>query len=69
MDSGSSRVVYDGCVYLLTLRRYARGAVIKIWAEELGGNDFISANYYPTLKLLKPCEMPIEKVREFLLAI
>ncbi|WP_428665451.1 peptide methionine sulfoxide reductase [Runella sp.] len=39
----------------------------QIYAEELGGNDFISLNYYVTgqKELLKPCEMPEEKVINF----
>jgi len=43
---------------------------MKLWAEELGGNDRISLNIYappsgdPTLK---PCEMPIDKVTAFVL--
>jgi len=36
-------------------------------AKELGGNDFISGNYYRSVGegLLKPCEMPAEKVIDF----
>ena len=69
MEQGSRKVVYEGRHYLLSLQHYAKGKVVKIWAEELGGNDFISANYYPTLRLLKPCEMPVKKVETFLLSI
>ncbi len=69
MEQGSRKVVYEGRHYLLSLQHYAKGKVVKIWAEELGGNDFISANYYPTLRLLKPCEMPAKKVEAFLLSI
>ncbi|WP_437397278.1 hypothetical protein [Flagellimonas lutimaris] len=41
---------------------------MKLYADELGGNDFISLNYYMTLKdeLLKPCEMSVQKVIHFL---
>lgn len=45
-----------------------RGKSIKVFAEELGGKDFISFNYYLTSgeHQLKPCEMPTEKVLHFL---
>jgi hypothetical protein len=42
----------------------------KIWAEELGGRDFVSGNAYQLADgrwLFKPCEMPDEKVIDFLL--
>ena len=34
----------------------------------VGGNDFVSLNYYETAArpLLKPCEMPAEKVIAFI---
>ena len=40
----------------------------KVYAEERGGNDYISFNYYRTKNggLLKTCEMPEEKVLGFL---
>lgn len=44
------------------------GRSTKILARELGGNDFISLNYYRTGEsdILRPCEMPRQKVIEFL---
>lgn len=47
---------------------FNNGKSFKIYAEELGGNDFISLNYYitKTSEKLKPCEMPEEKVIYFL---
>ncbi|MEJ2467484.1 MAG: hypothetical protein P8Y65_03460 [Campylobacterales bacterium] len=44
------------------------GKLIKLYAEELGGNDFVSLNYYETdaAPLLKPCEMPEQKVIAFI---
>lgn len=44
------------------------GKSVKIYAEELGGEDFISLNFYQTDRsdILKPCEMPEEKVLQFL---
>ncbi len=63
--------VYDvtayGKRYLLRKETQLDGKLIKLYAEELGGNDFISLNYYPYLQngLLKPCEMPDKKVIAF----
>ena len=41
---------------------------MKIYAEELGGPDFVSCNFYQTKKgwTAKPCEMPMGKVEAFL---
>jgi peptide-methionine (S)-S-oxide reductase len=41
---------------------------VKVYAEEFGGLDFISFNFYLTQSghQLKPCEMPIEKVTQFI---
>ena len=57
--------------YLLRKETQLNGKLIKLYAEELGGNNFISLNYYPELQngLLKPCEMPQEKVIEFILEL
>ena len=47
---------------------FNNGKSIKLYAKELGGNNFISLNYYITKEkeLLKPCEMPTDKVVHFL---
>ncbi|MEM0948766.1 MAG: hypothetical protein AAGK37_15305 [Pseudomonadota bacterium] len=44
----------------------------KLEAEELGGNDYVSLNLYRLSSghaLLKPCEMPEAKVRDFVLGV
>ena len=64
---GTYKVHYEERLWIMSVQHRAAGGVVKIWAEELGGSDFISANYYPALQLLKPCEMPREKVERFLL--
>ncbi|MEO1054202.1 MAG: peptide methionine sulfoxide reductase [Bacteroidota bacterium] len=66
---GYSEVSFEGKKYGLTRSDFNGGKSLKVYAEELGGTDFISFNYYITSKdtLLKPCEMPDEKVRHFLL--
>lgn len=41
-------------------------------AEELGGNDYISLNFYRLsggAHKLKPCEMPKQKVIDFVLGV
>lgn len=68
MPIGYSRVSYQGKVYGVTRTDFNDGQSLKIFAEELGGNDFISLNYYNTGRgeSLKPCEMPMQKVTDFL---
>ena len=64
---GSFDVYFNSKRYLLSKETHLDGRLIKLYAKELGGNDFISLNYYPTKNLLKPCEMPKEKVIDFIL--
>lgn len=54
--------------YSVSRSDFNGGQSIKVYAEELGGTDFISFNYYVTRNatLLKPCEMPEDKVMRFL---
>jgi len=65
---GYSEVVYNHKKYGVTRTDFNRGKSIKLYAEELGGTDVISLNYYLTLReeLLKPCEMSAQKVIHFL---
>ncbi|MGJ8590990.1 MAG: peptide methionine sulfoxide reductase [Aquaticitalea sp.] len=65
---GYSTVKYDNKKYGVTRTDFNNGKSIKIYAEELGGNDFISLNYYITdnKESLKPCEMAENKVIDFL---
>ena len=65
---GHSEVVYQGRRYGLSRTDFNDGRSSKVYAEELGGSDFISFNLYrtSTQQLLKPCEMPEEKVLDFL---
>ena len=66
---GSYDVLYDIKRYLMRKETLLGGRLIKGYAEELGGRDVISFNYYPglSLPLLKPCEMRAEKVVSFVL--
>ncbi|QLE01191.1 peptide methionine sulfoxide reductase [Galbibacter sp. BG1] len=65
---GYSEVVYQNKKYGISRSDFNSGKSIKIFAKELGGNDFISLNFYETNngEILKPCEMPEEKVIHFL---
>jgi hypothetical protein len=48
----------------------AKGREIKLYAEELGGTDLVRFNLYrlsDDQARLKPCEMPEEKVVDFVL--
>ncbi|MDW3647749.1 MAG: peptide methionine sulfoxide reductase [Bacteroidia bacterium] len=68
IPAGYSEAFYKGKKYGLSKEIFNQGKSFKIFAEELGGNDFISFNYYLSSKkeYLKPCEMPAEKVIAFL---
>lgn len=71
LKDGAYDVSYENKRYLLRKETLLEGKLIKLYAEELGGNDFISLNYYPYIKegLLKPCEMPPQKVKTFILEL
>lgn len=68
LPEGYSEGHYKGAKYGITKTVFNQHHSFKIYAKELGGNDFISLNYYLTSQneLLKPCEMPEEKVIDFL---
>ncbi len=69
LPNGANDVRYLGKRYLLRKETLLDGKLLKIYAEELGGNNIISGNYYPTMKggMLKPCEMSDQKVIDFIL--
>ena len=56
---------YQGHRYGVTRTVSADGRIEKIFAEELGGTDVVSANLYLGDRF-RPCEMPAEKVVSFL---
>jgi len=68
---GVSEIQMKGQKYLVTRKDFNQGKSTKVYAEELGGNDFISFNFYTTTngENLKPCEMPEQKVMDFLEAV
>ena len=65
---GWSVVAYAGRRYGTTKTVGAGGRLLKVFAEELGGTDVISANLYlsSSAPAFRPCEMPAEKVTAFL---
>ncbi len=68
IPQGYSQVLYQQKKYGVSRTDFNSGKSIKVFAEELGGNDFISLNFYitRTSEKLKPCEMPDQKVIDFL---
>ncbi|GLQ23541.1 hypothetical protein GCM10007853_14150 [Algimonas ampicilliniresistens] len=68
---GSFDGLFQGRRYGVTRTERDGGRQSWLWAEELGGSDHISANFYRLKSgpLLKPCEMPAAKVIAFVLNI
>ena len=67
-EDGAYDVIFEEKRYLFRKQTLLKNKLIKVYAEELGDTNFISLNYYPETGngLLKPCEMPDEKVIEFI---
>lgn len=65
IPQGWSRRRYDGRVYGVTRTVSAGGRIQKVFAEQLGGADVVSANLYLGDRF-RPCEMPAAKVLAFL---
>lgn len=68
IPEGWTEVSYAGRRYGLSRTSRAHGRAVSLYARELGGTDTVSANLYARGDeiLLRPCEMPAEKVQEFL---
>ena len=68
IPTGYSLAYFQKKKYGLSKTIFNHGYSIKIYAEELAGNDYISLNFYITRhrEHLKPCEMPVQKVIKFL---
>ena len=71
LKDGSYDVFYYNKRYLLSKQTELNGKLIKLYAKELGDQDFVSLNYYPLVGdgLLRPCEMPEKKVIDFILCM
>jgi peptide-methionine (S)-S-oxide reductase len=67
IESGSTKVMFQKKRYILSKEILQSGKVIKVYAEELGGNNFISFNMYKLKNgwELKPCKMLVEKSCKF----
>lgn len=68
---GHRYVSWNGERYGMTVAVSPDGKRRKLYAEQLGGTDHISFNLYlleAGPPLLKPCEMPTEKVIDFVLS-
>ena len=66
---GAFDVDFDGRRYGAAKTTFAGGRSLKFEAWERGGDDYISLNLYHLgdgRDVLKPCEMPVEKVSHFL---
>jgi len=70
LPNGANDVAYLGKRYLLRKETLLEGKLLKLYAEELGGTNIVSGNYYPSIKggMLKPCEMSDKKVIDFVLS-
>lgn len=68
---GGFTALYKGQKYSATREQFSGGKSEKLVAHELGGNDYISLNLYrlDSGNLLKPCEMPQDKVIDFVLGL
>lgn len=71
LPMGTFTATFHSRRYVVTKSAFAQGKAIKLVAEELGGTDYISLNWYDLSAgpLLKPCEMPTAKVTAFVLAL
>lgn len=65
---GWTRVSYRGRPYGLSRTDLVDGRSVAVYAEELGGNDVVSANVYRTSTgdNLRACEVPAAVVTAFL---
>lgn len=72
LPSGGYGATYQGRRYRVIKSVLVSGRSQKLEAEELGGTDYISFNLYRLAggeTLLKPCEMPADKVIAFVMDV
>ncbi|MEL7345029.1 MAG: hypothetical protein AAFN59_09255 [Pseudomonadota bacterium] len=70
MPVGGYGATFQGRRYRVTKSQFACSRSQKLEAAELGGKDYISFNLYRLASgdsLLKPCEMPAQKVVDFVI--
>lgn len=70
IPEGWSRIEIDGQSWAVTRTTRAGGKVISVDAEQLGAAEQFGANIWVTTDetILRPCEVPEEKVIRFLRA-
>lgn len=68
LPEGYSEGMFDGHRYRLEKTTFNAGRSVKFYARSLNGTDFVSLNLYHLAagEVVKPCEMPEAKVRDFL---
>lgn len=71
LPTGTFHGTASGRRYVVTKSVLNEGRTTKLVAEELGGADYISLNFFALASgpRLKPCEMPAAKVTAFVLAL
>ncbi len=71
LSTGTFTGVAAGRRYVVTKSEFSGGKSVKLVAEELGGTDYISFNWYDLAvgAQLRPCEMSASKVTDFVLAL
>jgi hypothetical protein len=71
LPEGTFRGQAGGRAYTVSKTALADGRAQKLVAQRLGGGDYISLNLYRLASgaQLFPCEMPVEKVTAFVLAL
>lgn len=72
LPRGAYGATYQGKRYRVIKSVLVNGRSQKLEAEELGGTDYISFNLYRLAggeALLKPCEMPAERVIAFVMDV
>ncbi len=70
LESGYHSGYFGGRRYGVTIERPAGARITKLLARELGDSDIVSFNLFlvgNNQAVLKPCEMPSEKVIDFVL--
>ena len=72
LPRGGYGATFDGRRYRVLKSSLVSGRSEKLEAEELAGTDYITFNLYRLADgqtLLKPCEMPADKVMAFVLGV
>lgn len=69
IPTGYSQGAYAGERWGVSVERSADGRRVKLYGERLSGGDHVSFNLYRVggEDRLKPCEMPAQKVMDFVL--